>query len=282
MSTNKECFQDLRAVGGAKVIDTACGIAAQAQGTFYFQLQDENGHIHTIELPGSLYILKLPQTPLYTQHWAQGDDDDTYIKNTSTGCWLVWNKEQSWKFVPMDPKMNTATYFTAPGTFNSCTFEAAFSACDASASHLQNHLTYDQVVKRGFQDSNSELFIADEDINLSDKCFNDEPEVNSDDETVQIGNISHDDVAHDDGCSLHPTGNHKWGEFSHSPANQAIQWGTHTFNPLSEQTDVNKENDALSASDNQAELLQWHHCLGHLSCLMLKSLAKNGKIPAFD
>ena len=35
----------------------------------------------------------------------------------------------------------------------------------------------------------------------------------------------------------------------------------------------------LSACDDQAELLQWHHCLGHISFSMLKSLAKNGEIP---
>ena len=35
----------------------------------------------------------------------------------------------------------------------------------------------------------------------------------------------------------------------------------------------------LSASDDQAELLRWHHRLGHISFSMLKSLAKNGEIP---
>jgi hypothetical protein len=60
---------------------------------------------------------------------AQLDDDDgTYIKNTSTGCWLVWNKECSRKFDPIDPKTNTPMFLTASGTFNYHAFEATFMA----------------------------------------------------------------------------------------------------------------------------------------------------------
>ena len=35
----------------------------------------------------------------------------------------------------------------------------------------------------------------------------------------KIRKISHLDEAHDDECPTHPTGNHKWGECSHNPAN---------------------------------------------------------------
>ena len=35
----------------------------------------------------------------------------------------------------------------------------------------------------------------------------------------------------------------------------------------------------LAASDNQAELMRWHYCLGHLPFSKLKQLAINGEIP---
>ncbi len=35
----------------------------------------------------------------------------------------------------------------------------------------------------------------------------------------------------------------------------------------------------LAAVDNQAELMRWHYCLGHLSFAKLKQLALNSEIP---
>ncbi len=35
----------------------------------------------------------------------------------------------------------------------------------------------------------------------------------------------------------------------------------------------------LITADDQAELMQWHYCLDHLSFSKLKQLALNGKIP---
>ncbi len=35
----------------------------------------------------------------------------------------------------------------------------------------------------------------------------------------------------------------------------------------------------LAAFDNQAKLMRWHYCLGHLAFSKLKQLVLNGKIP---
>jgi hypothetical protein len=45
---------------------------------------------------------------------------------------------------------------------------------------------------------------------------------------------------------------------------------------------VLEETDKYSVAtpDDQAELMQWHYCLGHASFPKLKQLARNGKIPA--
>jgi hypothetical protein len=76
ISPRKECFQDLEPVEGATVTGIAGGIVASTRGTFCFNIEDHTGNIHTIKLPGSLYIPNLPQTLLCTQHWAQLDDDN--------------------------------------------------------------------------------------------------------------------------------------------------------------------------------------------------------------
>jgi hypothetical protein len=39
------------------------------------------------------------------------------------------------------------------------------------------------------------------------------------------------------------------------------------------------EDVPLAAADDQAELMQWHYRLGHLSFQKLKQLALNGEIP---
>ena len=102
-------------------------------------------------------------------------------------------------------------------------------ACDASAHSLQTHLTYDHVLKRGMQHHHPESFLADEDINLNDKHKSDQEDVDSDDETIHISNISHIDVVPDEKCPIHPSSNHKWGECIHNPANKPIQRGSLTF-----------------------------------------------------
>ena len=62
-----------------------------------------------------------------------------------------------------------------------------------------------------------ESFIADKDLHLKDKEL--EEEVSEDDDTVQISNVSHHDVAPNNAYPVHPTGNQKWGECTHKPDN---------------------------------------------------------------
>ncbi len=54
---------------------------------------------------------------------------------------------------------------------------------------------------------------------------------------------------------------------------------SNTFSPLPQQTNADQINNAMAADDDQAKLLCWHHRLSHLPFSMLKTLARNGKIP---
>jgi hypothetical protein len=58
---------------------------------------------------------------------------------------------------------------------------------------------------------------------------------------------------------------------------RATQVGPLTFDPTPQLED--DEQHQHIATDDQAELMRWHHCLGHLSFPKLKKLASNGKIP---
>jgi hypothetical protein len=168
---------------------------------------------------------------------------------------------------------------TSSGTFNYQAFEATYLACDALAPHFRQHVQYDAFLKGDHRHHHPESFIADEDINLKDKELLEEDEVSEDDATVQISNVSHVDVAPGDACPIHPTGNHKWGECTQNPDNQLVKHVILTFSPIPQQTDADQQNSSLAASDDQAELLRWHHRLGHLPFSMIRALAKNGEIP---
>ncbi len=144
---------------------------------------------------------------------------------------------------------------TSSGTFNYRAFEATYLACDASAPHFRQHVRYDALLRGDHRNHHPESFIADEDINLKDKEPWEQDEVSEDDETVQISNVSHLDVAPGDTCPLHPTGHHKWGECMQNPDNQSVKHGTLTFSPLPQQTEADQQNDSMAAGDDQAELL---------------------------
>jgi hypothetical protein len=58
---------------------------------------------------------------------------------------------------------------------------------------------------------------------------------------------------------------------------ETIQWVPVTFDPSP--LLVEREDTKLTTTDEQAKLMQWHYCLGHLSFPKFKQLALNGKIP---
>ena len=164
MSGVRECFQDLKDIDDPAILakGIAGGLQIKGSGTFCFKLEDDKGKLHTIKLPNSAYIPGLPVTLLCPQHWSQsaeanGEDgkNGTYIKQEAYGCRLVWNEGNNAKFVPLDPKTNTPTFNTAPGSFNYQAFEAMYLAMDASVVRKQTVSFHDLL--RGV-DSNPDLY----------------------------------------------------------------------------------------------------------------------------
>jgi hypothetical protein len=62
LSGNKDHFEDLKPYKGSKVTGISGGLEIQAEGTFVFSIQSDDGMVDTIRIPGSFYVpgLKLP------------------------------------------------------------------------------------------------------------------------------------------------------------------------------------------------------------------------------
>jgi hypothetical protein len=103
-----------------------------------------------------------------------------------------------------------------------------------------------------------EEFIAEENILLDKQEKSVNEGVTEDDETDQTANLPP------------PPANDK-------PHPGVACCGALTFDPSPPLKE--DEEFQLTAANNQAELMQWHYRLGHLSFPKLKVLAKNGKIP---
>jgi len=44
-----------------------------------------------------------------------------------------------------------------------------------------------------------------------------------------------------------------------------------TFSPTQHRTEADQQNESMAATDDQAELLRWHHRLGHIPFSTLKT-----------
>ena len=282
MSSLRNCFQDLKPFKPAVEGIAGSQIQATGIGTFCFKLEDSTGKIHTIKLPNSLYVPNLQRTLLCPQHWSTVDDSPgTYITNNKHGCWLVWNNGKATKFVPLDANTNTPIFKTAPGSFNYRAFEATYCAMDAAFANRQT-VTFDNLLRsRGRPQHDPAEFTASEQFNvLSDYEKQQNEGVSSDDATIHTNNLTKDHIGLEDQCPIHPTGHHKWGECSQNPNNKTDSRGVLTFSPQPlDDDEAEIDNDSISASDDQAELLRWHCRLNHLPFPQLLRLAENGEIP---
>ncbi len=101
-------------------------------------------------------------------------------------------------------------------------------------------------------------FITEENLNYKEKETSEDEGVSVDDKTIKTSNVPSPATAEE-------------------PPSEAIRSGPLTFDlrPLEKED----EHTTLAAFDNQAELMRWHYCLGHLPFLKLKQLAIDGEIP---
>ena len=118
MSDRKDHFVGLRPWSGPQsyVIGVGQGaLKVESEGTFVFNVEDDTGQLQHIQIPNSVYVPDLKRTLICPQHWAKEDGDiqatTTYLINGANGCWMVWNKGNTRKWVPHDPITNTPSFY---------------------------------------------------------------------------------------------------------------------------------------------------------------------------
>jgi len=75
-------------------------------GTVKWNIQDDNGKVHSITLPGTYYVPDAEIRMLSPQHWAQVANDIRGTSSTTFGDIMVlrWNKLKYQKIIPICPK----------------------------------------------------------------------------------------------------------------------------------------------------------------------------------
>jgi hypothetical protein len=166
---------------------------------------------------------------------------------------LIWKQCKHRLTIPYHPLTNTLSFRTAPALCTYCAFVALCEAAEA-----QHHQREHVLQMPGRLHLNKE-FTAKENVHtdILKKPLMDSEGATSDNLTVQASNLL--------------------SEKGDKEEKQTTRMGPLTFdvNPELEED----EHIYLAAVDNQAELMCWHYCLGHLAFSKLKQLVLNGEIP---
>jgi len=259
MANAPHLFEDLHLIDNAgEVNGIGEELAIKRKGTFKFSLEDDNGKIHTIRIPNSLYLPGLKQCLLSPQHWAQeAGDGQTWMGNFDRECVLNWHGGGK-KTVLFDPSTNTPIFTTAPSSRTYCTFAATFEALEATYYRKETVFQYPGCYLAMDDEPPlvPEEFVAEENLNY-DKNMSVNEGVESNDETVITSNLP---APPDDELP-----------------SKAIRRGPLTFDP-SPPPEMG-EDIHLATADDQAELMRWHYHLSHLTFAKLKQLTLNGEIP---
>jgi hypothetical protein len=82
MANDTHLFEDLRLnKNNGQVDGIADGLAIEGEGTFKFDITDDDGKKHTIRIKNSFYVPKMSRCLLLPQHWAQeAKDEETWMQ----------------------------------------------------------------------------------------------------------------------------------------------------------------------------------------------------------
>ncbi len=124
-------FEDLRLDNNKGQVDGIySGLYIAGQGTFKFNITDNDGKIHAIKIPNSLYLPNLKRCLLLPQHWVQeAGEEQTWMGNYRDSCVLNWRGGK--KTVPFQSTTNVPVFYTASSSRSYCTFAATFEAMEA-------------------------------------------------------------------------------------------------------------------------------------------------------
>ncbi len=131
MANSPHLFEDLHLDNDKGQVDKInSGLDIAGQGTFKFNITDNDGKAHTIRIPNSLYIPNLKRCLLLPQHWAQeAGGKQTWMGNYRDNCVLNWRGGK--KTVPFQPTTNVPLFYMASFSRSYCAFAATFEAMEA-------------------------------------------------------------------------------------------------------------------------------------------------------
>ncbi|WP_317203594.1 hypothetical protein, partial [Janthinobacterium sp.] len=142
-------------------------------GTIRWQIEDDQGGVHSINLPNSLYVPQAASRLLSPQHWAQTARDNRPLR---CGTWcatfenevvLYWDQQRFTRTIPLDQQnTNVATIRTAPGfsRFN------AFCSTIGDSNSSEDYMSYESQMVSDDEDEGN-----NEDQVQSDRTSNDSP-----------------------------------------------------------------------------------------------------------
>jgi hypothetical protein len=164
MANAPHLFEDLQLTDDAgEVKGIGDGLAIGGKGTFKFSLEDNQGKIHTFEIPNSLYLPGLKQCLLLPQHWAQeAGDGQTWMENFERMCVLHWHGGGK-KTVFFDPSTNMPILTTVPLSRAYRAFATTFEALEAPYYRKETVLQYPG---RHLMNDAPEEFVAEENLNF--------------------------------------------------------------------------------------------------------------------
>jgi hypothetical protein len=187
MANAPHLFEDLRLDNDKGQVDGInSGLDITGQGTFRFNITDEDGKIHAIKIPNSLYVPNLKKCLLLPQHWVQeAGGKQTWMGNYRDNCVLNWRGGK--KTVPFQPTTNVPVFYMASSSRSYCTFAATSEAMEALYFRREKVLEFPG--RRDLMDNIvPEEFVAEENLNYDKEVSVDEG-VSEDDETIKTSNL---------------------------------------------------------------------------------------------
>jgi hypothetical protein len=119
MANAPHLFEDLKLRDVGEVEGIKSGLDIKGTGTFKFKIKDDNGMLHKIEIPNSLYVPELKRCLLSPQHWVQEAKDnyrrpkDMRMSLADELYYMHWGQAKYQKPIPYDPSTNVPILYNA-------------------------------------------------------------------------------------------------------------------------------------------------------------------------
>ena len=245
------------------------------QGTIRWRIEDDDGRVHEVLLPNTLYIPSSPRRLLCPHHWAQHLNDN-FPDRHGTGCTtyddvcvLFWNQQKFKRTIKWDKRTNIAIIRSAPG----------FKKYSVYAAAIDEEQRFECYHVRMLIDDRPSLLIPDNPEQSEEGLYR--PELQ--DGVREASVRTTEDLLQEQLKPLQFGTKDSLRGPRATPA-QAIPAEFGTKDDLQgpraiPETAMIEDDRELVYDDPQAELLRWHHRLGHLSFTTIKAMALANLLP---